>query len=49
MLVRGVCHQCDDGITRPVIFFTDKGRKRFLDLRSDNSRLYKIKIYAPQT
>ena len=46
MLVRGVWHQCDDGIIRPVFFLDAKDRRRFLDLRSDNSQLQRIEIFA---
>ena len=46
MLVRGVWHQCDDGIIRPVILLDAKDRKRFSDFRSDNSQLQRIEIFA---
>ena len=45
----GYCHFMNRSHFRGNIFLDNKRRKRFFDLRSDNSRLRKMEIYAPET
>ena len=45
----GYCHFMNRSHSRGNIFLDNKRRKRFFDLRSDNSRLRKMEIYAPET
>ena len=39
-------HVINRGLSRRNIFMEDKGRQSFLDLLSDITRLWKVKIYA---
>ena len=44
----GYCHFMNRSHSRGNIFLDNKCHKRFIDLRSDNSRLRKMEIYAPE-
>ena len=44
----GYCHFVNRGYSRGNIFLDNKRRKRFFELRSDNSRLRQMEIYAPE-